>query len=437
LEDDVTVTNARLANAFHPGAEIDDPDSFAGRSYEIEEVAKALNTEGSCPIIYGDRGLGKSSLALQTWLIAQGDDRLLRRHGLEGWRLADDDAFLAFYVPCTDSTSTTARLLERVGTSLSSVQLDSRAERLVDRTTTRGISLRVFSAESTRHYERLEKQLIETTNIEDRLVARASALTECFGRRVLVILDELDRVRETKGLASFIKSNTATDLKFMLVGIAQNVSALLNDHLSLERKAHPIEVRRMTTGELKAIMTSATDELREEGVSLEFSPEAATLLADRASGFPWFVHVIGQEALLKVASEGKDRIERKDVGDAVARLTRNRFAQQFSDQYQKAVQDSQQRELVLRSFASWKGRDIPTADVYRVLKTRLGVSNPSIYKGHLLQNSYGRVLLTPPQQPRGLVRFTNEMFKIYVRLRSSLYLGADDRVTNAFLKSDE
>ena len=427
----MTVSNARLLNAFRPGTEIDDPDLFAGRVNEIEEVARALNTDGSCPIIYGDRGLGKSSLALQAWLIAQGDDRLLRRNELEGWMLDEANAFLAFYVPCTDSTSSTAKLLERVGSSLSSVHPDRRNEQLIDRTTTRAITLKVFSAESTRRFAPIETPLIQTSNIEDRLLALASNLTGAYGKRVLVIVDELDRVRDTKGLASFIKSNSSDALKFLLVGIAQNVSSLLNDHLSLERKVHPIEVRRMTINELKAIPKRATDELNREGISVEFSEDAISMLADRASGFPWFVHVIGQDALVEVAGKGGNRIERQDVAQAMTRLTKNRFAQQFSDSYHKSVQDSRHRELVLRSFASWKARDIPTAEVYRILKARLGVSNPSIYKGHLLTSSYGRILLTPPHGTRE-VRFANEMFKIYARLRSSLFEGVDELVNDAF-----
>ena len=34
---------------------------------------------GSCPLIYGDRGLGKTSLALQTQLIATGGQELLHQ----------------------------------------------------------------------------------------------------------------------------------------------------------------------------------------------------------------------------------------------------------------------------------------------------------------------------------------------------------------------
>ena len=61
----MTSRKAILTNAFHPGTELDDQALFAGRSAQVLELTQALHAEGSCPIIYGDRGLGKSSLALQ------------------------------------------------------------------------------------------------------------------------------------------------------------------------------------------------------------------------------------------------------------------------------------------------------------------------------------------------------------------------------------
>jgi predicted ATP-dependent serine protease len=66
-----------VVNAFLPAAGVEDPHRFAGRSEEIEELTNALVAKGSVPLIYGQRGLGKSSLALQLARIAQGDVELL------------------------------------------------------------------------------------------------------------------------------------------------------------------------------------------------------------------------------------------------------------------------------------------------------------------------------------------------------------------------
>lgn len=62
-----------ILNAFQPGGAIEIPSRFAGRRDDIRELADALLTDGMCPVIYGEKGLGKSSLANQIERIALGD----------------------------------------------------------------------------------------------------------------------------------------------------------------------------------------------------------------------------------------------------------------------------------------------------------------------------------------------------------------------------
>src|SRR4029453_5011284 len=131
-----------LTNVFHPGKEFDDPALFSGRSMQVVDLPKAMHAEGSCPIIYGDRGLGKSSLALQAQRIAMGDPSLLQLQetapaprltdvpslqfdnaGVEEWAFSQEESYLAFYVACSDATPTTKSVLQRLINSLTSVDI--------------------------------------------------------------------------------------------------------------------------------------------------------------------------------------------------------------------------------------------------------------------------------------------------------------------------
>jgi histone H3/H4 len=188
----------------------------------------------------------------------------------------------------------------------------------------------------------------------------------------------------------------------------------------------------MAGSELEAIVSQAVARMAEQGVELEFSQHARRRLASLASGFPWFVHILGQASALSVIRSGRKTVNVEDVEAAVIELNQNRFAQAFSDRYQRAVRDSIQRELVIRAFASWSDVDIPTSEIYRVLRDDLNVINPSVYKGHVTQEEYDAVLMDAPFQGRGLVRFTDEMFKRYIQLRPSLYTGVRERVEAAF-----
>jgi Cdc6-like AAA superfamily ATPase len=426
-----------VMNAFLPAAGIEDPHRFAGRSDEIEELTNALLVKGSVPLIYGHRGLGKSSLALQLSRIAQGDPELLSELDIPELALEEPQRFMTFYVNCTDGTKNLRGLLQLMINAVESLKHEKVSEgakgthRLVDKTTKRGVSIKMFKSETTKRYS-TELAALDTTKFssEELLVRLTETLTDVYDQRVLFVVDELDRLTTTKGLASFLKSNSSEHLKFVLVGIGTTEGDLLRDHASLNRQLVPVPVPQMTKAELESIVERTEEFLAENGELFTFTTKAKEELARIASGFPWFVHVIGQAALVKIAKEETTSVERIHVDQVVASLATRRLARQYYDIYNKAVRDSAPREYVLRSFAQWRDEDIPTSAVYPRVK-ELGVAAPSNYLGHLTQPQCGTILTPSPQQSR-LYRFTDEMFKVYVRMRPSVYVGVGAEVAKAF-----
>jgi hypothetical protein len=93
-----------VVNAFRPGAVLDDPKLFAGRVPQIKVLTDALHSIGDCPVIYGNSGLGKSSLALQMGHIAEGDSDLLSSLGLRSRILSQESRYVPFFVTCDDET---------------------------------------------------------------------------------------------------------------------------------------------------------------------------------------------------------------------------------------------------------------------------------------------------------------------------------------------
>jgi Cdc6-like AAA superfamily ATPase len=428
-------SRAVLLNAFRPAQEISDPKLFAGRAQQVKELADALQVSGSCPLIYGDRGLGKSSLAVQGQLIAMGDSELLTQIKAPGYVIPDQDSYLTFYVSCSDEVRDVSALIQLLINAAEDVtavhSTDRKANQLVDRKTRRRLALRFFETETTKTYE-VEKQRLsyEQLSLPERLQRITRLLRQTYGCRVLFIIDELDRVRDKSGLASLAKATSTDDLKFVLVGIAQDWSDLLLDHASLERMISPIHVPRMQAPELAQIIDLAVSRLQEAGLPHRFDPAARTKLVRIAGGFPWFVHVLGQAALMAAMDNGEDVVSEARVTMSMRDMVSNRFAQRFADAYQKAVRDSVNREKVLRVLAAWHSPDIPTSAVYPVLRT-LGVSNPAVYRGQLSRDEYGPVITTPGFQDRGLIRFRNAMFKQYIFMVPSLYRGVDQQVTEA------
>ncbi len=405
--------------AFRPNRAMDDPELFAGRREQLEQLCQAMHSPGSCPIVLGDAGLGKTSLALQVQRIAMGDLSLLGTDRLEDWAFDEPDRYLTLFVQCTDAVDHLGALLQRLINALLEITptpSDS-STHLVSRVTQHKLSLKVFDSSFQNSYapEEFDRQF-EHLDLEERVVRLAGYVTEKTGQPILFVIDELDRMHNTSGLASFLKAASGETMKFLVVGIAQSLSNLIADHGSIERIAWPVRVPHMRPSELEQILEQARERLYTERVYLSVTTTGARRLARIASGFPWFVHILGQEAFLSAWRDGSKIVGDLHVAAAVRELATNRFAQTMADRCQQAVRDSVNRERLLRTMARWAVTDVPTGDTYRIVEG-MGVTNPSVYKGHLAQATYGRVIEAPPFQERGVVRFTNEMFKIYCRLR--------------------
>lgn len=427
------MTRAAVLNAFSPAHELTDPSKFAGRKSQILALTDALRINGSLPVIYGDRGLGKSSTAVQVQLIALGNSELLDSMESAHLALGTDETFLTIMVTCTDSVRALEDLQSLILHRLQAIELveEASGDVLLDRTTRSKFSFKYYERETAKRYKKRAKRLRERSlSVAERLERELVTLIEAFHQPILIVIDELDRARNLTGLSQYLKSTSSHEVKFMLVGIAQSITELILDHTSLTRALHPIQIPSMTKGELADVIDKAVHALSASSTPMQFDAEARKDLVDFSSGFPWFTHTIGQESLRIALDDERATVTRDDVIHARRNLTNIRFAQQFRDSYQRAVRDSYQREIVLRVFAAWPESDIPTSDVYAICRL-LGVANPAVYRGHLVQQSYGEPLMTTGLQQRGLVRFRNQMFKQYVELRPSIYSDVDNQVEEA------
>lgn len=417
-----------LLNAFLPASEIEDPHRFAGRREQIRDLTDALYVEGSIPLILGQRGLGKSSVAVQLSRIAQGDVELLTELGMERRAMSPERAFITFYVTCSDATRNLNGLLQSMINAVEALTAAKKSEyadefQLIDKTTRRALSLKIFKFESTRRFKQTATEInTKKFSLHEKLVHLTENLTDIYGQPVLFIVDEFDRIAPVKGLASFLKSHSSKILKFAFAGIGQNQSELIADHESLPRQLVPVTVPRMSKPDLESIVERTETHIAENGGSYTFSTEARSRLSDVASGFPWFVHVIGQAALIAADDDEVTDISVNRINNAIAALATGRYARQYYDTYQRAVKDSISREYVLRLCALWFDEYVPTSEIYPKARG-LGVTGPSTYIGHLTNVEYGRVLAKSRTQSRALYRFHDEMFKVYARLRPSIYEG--------------
>lgn len=415
-------TITEVENAFQPAKEISSATRFAGRKDAVSEAYYGLIAAGSHIAIVGNRGIGKTSLSRQVANIATGDNDLLERLRLPHDRKLD---FLAIYFACGKSTQNTTDLLERLLTSAGClgdwVYDIPKASKIV-----RGYSpkfgVNVLGAEvgigGEKKTETTTEPAIAAHAIDTVFTNAVAAVIEqkMSADGILIVVDEFDQITDPSGFASFLKalSTNVPQVKFCLVGVAQDVQHLMKEHQSSDRlfAGSIIALPSMGTDELKEIMAIAENAV---GGHIKFSPGAADRLAMLAQGHPYMVHLIGKYAFRFAFRANKEVIEPQDVDATVQSIAERGADPVLEGRYKKAVASSEQREIVLKALAETQAADgeIWTTNAYK-LAIDQGVDNASQYVGHLASEEYGNEIEKLRDR---YYRFHDSLFSAYVRAR--------------------
>jgi Cdc6-like AAA superfamily ATPase len=391
----------------------------------VSEAYYGLIANGSHIAIVGNRGIGKTSLSRQVANIATGDNDILEKLALPHDRKLD---FLTIYYACGNTTQSTTDLLERLLTSsgcLADWIYDIPKASKIIRSYNPKFGAKLLGVEVGLSGEKKTE-----TNIEPAIASHSidtvftNALSAIIEQKIstdgiLIVIDEFDQISDPSGFASFLKalSTNVPQVKFCLVGVAQDIQQLMKEHQSSDRlfAGSIIPLPSMNSDELKEIMNIA-----EQAVDghLKFEPTAADRLVSLAQGHPYMVHLIGKYAF-RLAFQANNQVVKASDIDATLKSIAERGADPVLEgRYKKAVASSEQREIVLKALAETQGADgeIWTTNAYKLALDQ-GVDNASQYVGHLASDEYGDEIEKLRDR---YYRFHDSLFAAYVRARPRL-----------------
>jgi Cdc6-like AAA superfamily ATPase len=418
-------TITEIENAFQPAKEVSSATRFAGRKDAVSEAYYGLIASGSHIAIVGNRGIGKTSLSRQIVNIATGDNDVLQKLGLPHDRRLD---FLSIYFACGKTVQSTTDLLERLLTSsgcLAEWVYDiPKASKIVKGYTPK-FGVNAFGAEiglaGEKKTETSTEPAITSHAIDTVFMNAVAAIAEqkVANDGILIVVDEFDQIDDPTGFASFLKalSTNVPNVKFCLVGVAQDIQYLMKEHQSSDRlfAGSIIALPSMSAPELKEIISIAEASVNNY---LTFEPTAADRVATLAQGHPYMVHLIGKYAFRLAYQAGRTVISAMDV-DATVRSIAERGADPVLEgRYKKAVASSEQRETVLKALAETQAQDgeVWTTNAYKLALDQ-GVDNASQYVGQLVSHEYGSEVEKLRER---YYRFHDSLFATYVRARPRL-----------------
>lgn len=394
---------ARLNKVVSASQPIQSIEHLHGRAHELDQIEKALFAPGRHIFIYGDRGVGKSSLAAAA--AAQ-------------YQSADAPYIDVGCGPDATLTSVVANIAMH---ALRASRLKARKEAL-----TGGLTWRFLNVE--RSVEEVSRDLhAEVKTVLDAVeVLREVAVLH--SEKPIVVLDEFDRIdqpHERHIFADLVKhlGDKKVNLKFIFTGVGSSLEELLGAHPSAIRQFATIGLERLSwDGRWDIVLAAA------RAFEVDVPRDIYVRIAAVSDGFPYYVHLI-TEKLLWAAWEDAENVESitwehyrrglKDAIDSINAELRRPYelaVTQRTDDYEDVLWSTADGEYLQRflndMFASYtyimKQREDRVALPLEKYRARVrALRDPK--KGAILLDEKGR---------NGLYRYRETMLRGYVRMQA-------------------
>ncbi|HTQ37383.1 MAG TPA: AAA family ATPase [Pirellulales bacterium] len=291
-EPDYQTLALQLGKMFKPSSPIKKDDLFQGRTTQIREVVDAINQPGKHVVLYGEAGVGKTSLGqvLKTRLKA-----------------IEDTPIIAPLINCDSSDDFSSLWREMF------VQINEEYADIVS--TGDGESPNEPDDASDNEFSDLD--VLDSDNpVTPRDVRKR---LEPLSRNgiVYVILDEFDKVSNPdvrRMMADTIKlfSDREVLVTIILIGVAENVTGLIDDHRSIERCLAQVHLPRMPFKELITIVQKGLSE-----VSMTIKEDALEEIAGLSRGLPHYTHLLALNAGRNALDEQKLAVSKHNVSAAL------------------------------------------------------------------------------------------------------------------------
>lgn len=384
-------------NPFTPQDPMIHAKKFAGRKDSVLNAVDALFNNKNV-LIVGPRGLGKSSLSYQLMYLTQGQKDLLEKLEID----LGDYTFCNSTgdhrcVPGNSLLDICNGLLYTFSTGINE-NVDEIKRKIVY-----GIDIKIFKFTAE---EELEK--ISPTDISLFFVTKVEEFFNKIpqlSKSVTFLIDEIDVLDNDIELAPFLKAtsekftiNNRINVSFIVSGVTGTITRLISQHASVSRLFETIPLPRMTQNELEEIIDNALD-----GTGVRIDENAKNEIVSLANNFPQPVHLLGYHSF---KLDSNNIIEIDDVGDSKKFIVSEIKKQDFESKFEGIAPGSM-------------------TEVVRVLaQAPFETVNLSYLRANLRHMSDEKILGTTgglfergviEKQHRGVFRFNDPLFKIYLR----------------------
>ena len=289
---------SRLNQVFTPSTPISRRAAFAGRFDQIMQITAAVSQPGRHIVLYGERGVGKTSLA----------------NILSELLIPTESSFREYAV--------------RVNCSVD----DS------------------FKSVWTRIFNELHLDIPEAWTYGTPSPDEIRQLLARVNPPMVVVIDEYDRLDDDSTLslmADTIKSlsDHTVGTKIVLVGVSDSIEQLIGEHESVRRALEEVNMPRMERREIAELII---DGFREVGMQVEDA--ALGRIARLAEGLPTYAHALSLRAGTFAIQDDAERVTLVHVERAARQLVESPHSSKSA--YVTATQSPRPENLFAQVLAA-------------------------------------------------------------------------------------
>ena len=260
----------RIHTVLFPSSPIRSHEFLFGRDGQLDRIRRSMMAPGRQIFIYGERGVGKSSLASAAAVEVQSSDAE------------------PLHTSCGSNSTFSAVIWNLIrATNTESAHLTTTQAK-------RGIEGRGF-AYSTQT-EVSAQPSSAPLDIEDA-ASRLDAAFSAYSKRTVAVVDEFDLIpdaSERNKFGELVKAlgDRKSSVKLIFTGVASSLDELLESHASAHRQLDTIQLERLDYQPRVDIINKAIN-----AFELEVDPSVVYRIASVSNGFPYYVHLLTEHLL--------------------------------------------------------------------------------------------------------------------------------------------
>lgn len=274
----------KLYSVVRPSEPIDANEFLFGRNDQVDVVEGALYAPGRHVFIYGDRGVGKSSLA----------------HTVAFNMQEQSEPILVSCIP----ESTLERVIADAFREAVSRMTDNRSEWAASVSVGYGATWVKFEKKNQKD----KNEQIEINDVSSAVYALGH-LTKIHSDVPYIVIDEFDRIssqEEKEKFGALLKQlgDKKSPVKLIFTGIGESLHDLLGGHASSSRQIHELRLEPLSWSGRYEIIDRAFSEFK-----LHAPDDVRFRIAGLSDGFPHYAHLICEKMLVCAYEERATEID--------------------------------------------------------------------------------------------------------------------------------